>query len=187
MDRRRFIAVGVQAVLYGLVARTTAAHTPYRQWLVYRQRHLLVLTSKADSRSFALGKAVAETLADHLPESRARASRASDGARLASLLSTKQMDLAVMNQADAAALLEGRGAFSAYGPLPLRALYAFDDYLLVCRDDFPAAHAFLVVQALDRNRAALPAANPRVPEAPTGAVPLHAGVAAYLDGRPRGP
>ena len=159
-----------------------SGHTPYRQWKIYRKRYLLILTSKTDGPSYPLGKRVVEILAIYLPASKARVTRAPYTKRIGSLISSKQMDVALLSRKDAVALMEGRDDFRAYGPLELRALFETGGYLLVCRSDFPDAHAYLVVRTLDRHRGELPEA--RVPHALPGAVPLHAGAIAYLEGRP---
>ncbi|MFQ5776045.1 MAG: hypothetical protein ACE5GS_16110 [Kiloniellaceae bacterium] len=181
--RRAFLSGAARAGLLGLAALAASAHTPYRQWLVYRKRHMLIVASKSDREAYRLGAAVAETLAKYLPGSKARPSRAPTKARLASLLSTGQMDVAVLARADAAALAAGAGRFKDYGPLDLRALFALGAHVLVARADFPKAHAFLVVQTLDRNRAELPVAGARLPNTTAEPVPLHSGALAYLEGR----
>jgi hypothetical protein len=51
------------------------AHTPYGQWQVYRRKHLMIGTSKADPPSYPLGRRIVEILVDYLPESSARVTR----------------------------------------------------------------------------------------------------------------
>ena len=63
MLRRKFVQAGLIATVWF----AASAHTPYRQWQVYRQRHLLIGTSKADSPTYPLGQKIAEVLATHLP------------------------------------------------------------------------------------------------------------------------
>ena len=180
MNRRAFLrsAIILGALVFG------SGHTPYRQWKIYRKRYLLILTSKTDGPSYPLGKRVAETLAMHLPASKARVTRAPHTKRIGSLISSKQMDVALLSRGDAVAFMEGRGEFSGAGPVELRTLFEIGAYLLVCRSDFPDAHAYLVVRTLDRHRSDLPDAKARVPDRQTVPVPLHEGVIAYLDGRP---
>ncbi len=183
MRRRTLLAGGLAAAaLLG-----AAAHTPYGQWGVYRKRFLLMLTNRQDPASFALGRQVAEVLAEVLPESLARVSRAPHGERIASLISSKQLDLALMPPDEAAALKAGRPPFADYGPVALMSLVGVGDYLLVCRADFPAAHAFLVAGALSANRRRLTV--PMVPgrkntTAPDPRVPLHPGARLYFTGAP---
>lgn len=168
-------------------AVAVAGHAPYGQWNVYRKRNLLILTSRADAPTFPLGKRVAEVLAAHLPSSKAQVSRAPTRERVASLISTEQMDVAVMSPEDAAALGAGHAPFAAYGPVPLRLLAALDGYLLLCREDFPAPHAYLVAATLSENRAALGGGTAPLDPGAIGAriaVPVHRGARAYFDGRP---
>jgi TRAP-type uncharacterized transport system substrate-binding protein len=180
MNRRVFL--GSALILWALVFGS--GHTPYRQWKVYRKRYLLILTSKTDGPSYPLGKIVAEILANHLPASKARVTRAPHTKRIGSLLSSGQMDVALLSRADALAFKEGRGEFRGSGPVDLRTLFAIGGYLLICRDDFPKAHAYLVARTLDHNRDQLPTSDSRVPSRADNMVPVHPGALAYLRGQP---
>ncbi|MGQ4808838.1 hypothetical protein NKDENANG_02231 [Candidatus Entotheonellaceae bacterium PAL068K] len=189
------VAVGVGlprrvALRFGLIATVwalTSAHTPYRQWSVYRQRHLFILTSKTDGLSYVLGKRVAEILAVHLPNSQARVTRAPYTERVASLISSKQMEVALLSRGNAIAMHHGWPPFADSGPVALRRIIGLGEYLLVCRNDFPARHAYLVAKTLSTNHAEL-----AVPVSPGGggapepeaAVPIHPGALAYFQGRP---
>ncbi len=178
MNRRLLIGLGL-----GVAALLLASgHTPYRQWVVYRKRRLLIGTSRTDAPTYPLGLRVAEVLLAHLPESQARASRATDPWRLASLLATAQFDVAILSKADAAALLEGRPPFAEFGAVALRGLFAFGDHLLVARADFSDRHAYLVSQALAEHGRGIPSAAPA--STSSGAVPPHPGALAYAAGRP---
>lgn len=165
----------------------STGHTPYRQWVVFRERHLFVVTSRTDGSSYELGKRVAEVLATHLPTSRARVTRAPNMERIGSLISTKQFGVALLSRNYAAAMLQGLPPFDEYGPVPLRTIIELGDYLLVCRNDFPARHAYLVVETLSIHHEKLAPAVARKTqnaEEPTAEVPIHPGVSAYLEGRP---
>ena len=178
MNRRRFLSMG----LGGAALVLTSGHTPYRQWVVYRKRRLLIGTSRADTPTYPLGKQVAETLLTYLPESKARASRAPDPWRLASLLSTDQLDVAILSASDAAALLQGRPPFADFGGVALAGLFGFGEYLLVVRADFPERHAYLVSRTLAESGEAIPGA--RALAAGEGVLPVHPGTLAYLQGLP---
>lgn len=182
MNRRAFLK---SALIVGALT-FASGHTPYRQWKIYRQRYLLILTSKTDGPSYPLGKRVAEVLAMHLPTSKARVTRAPHTRRIGSLISSKQMDLAILSRQDAVALLEGRPPFVDHGPVALRALIGLGAYLLVCRDDFPAHHAYLVAETLSTHRADLPVSiSPAASGEPVDAVvPVHPGANAYFHGGP---
>lgn len=173
-----------------VVSVPASAHTPYRQWAIYRKRHLIILTSKTDPPSYPLGKRLANVLAEKLPESKARVARAPHSERIASLISTQQMDLAVMRREEADALMHGRAPFADRGPIPLRVIIDLGDHVLVCRDDFPDSHAYLIAETLSEHGDEL---GDVVPTASTGAassdvgVPVHAGAAAYFAGQPLPP
>lgn len=175
--RREVLRAAAGAAALALGPGLARGHTPYRQWLVYRKRYLHVLAHKGDPRAFALARAVAEILAAALPESRARPSRAADPRRLASLLGTGQMDVAVLAAADAPLLGEGRAPYDSAGPVALDALYRLGDHLLVSRRDFPAAHAYLIVEALERRPDALPADPAGIPADGAAGLALHPGAA----------
>lgn len=181
MERRRLLGLGLAATAW----IATGAHTPYRQWTVYRQRHLVIGTCRADAPTYSLGKKIATTLATYLPESEARVSRAPDQWRLASLISTEQMQVILLSRADAARLVAGDAPFADFGGLPLAALFAFGDYLLVSRPDFPQQHAYLVAQTLAEHATEIPGAQPVTVTGNT--VPIHPGALAYTQGRPLPP
>jgi hypothetical protein len=178
ISRRAFLQVGLVATAWF----ATAGHTPYRQWQVYRRKHLLIGTSRADAPSYPLGQKIAEVLATYLPESSARVTRGPDPWRLASLLTSAQLEVALLSNADVAALRDGRAPFEAFGPTDLNALFAFGDHLLVCRPDFPPHHAYQVVQTLSENAARIAGAMPI--DATASPVAIHAGARAYALGEP---
>ncbi len=167
-----------------------SAHTPYGQWSVYRKRYLLILSNRADPPSHVLGKKVAALLAAELPASKARVSRAPHAERIASLISSKQMDVALMRPDAAAALRKGVPPFQDYGPVRLRTIAGLGEYLLVCREDFAARHAYLIIQTLSANRPALQVAlapSRSAAQAPEPRIPLHEGTLAYVRGAPLPP
>ena len=178
MRRRGFLQTGLVATAW----LAASGHTPYRQWQVYRQKHLLIGTSKTDAPTYPLGQKVAEVLATYLPESSARVTRGPDPWRLASLLTTGQLEIALLSEADVLALRDGRAPFDAFGPTDLNGLFAFGHYLLVCRPDFPAHHAYRVVQTLSENAAGIPGAMSV--DATASPVAIHAGARAYALGEP---
>lgn len=178
MRRRQLLQGGLIATAW--VA--ASAHTPYRQWQVYRQRHLLIGTSKADAPTYPLGQEIARLLATHLPEASARVTRGPDPWRLASLLTSGQLEVVLLSIADTEALRDGRAPFEAFGATELRGLFRFGDYLLVCRPDFPDRHAYQVVGALSEEggiEGGTPAAR--------DPVPIHPGALSYALGEPMPP
>lgn len=151
-----------------------SGHTPYRQWQVYRQKHLLIGTHKADPLSYPLGEEIAQELARRLPDSRARVTRGPDALRLASLLTTGQLDVVLLTAAEVAALAGGRAPFAAYGTTELRTLARHRTYHLIVRPDFPRRHAWRIAEALP----------PMLEPDGTVAAPLHPGVVLFLAGEP---
>jgi hypothetical protein len=179
--RRNLLQFGATLAVWGVAS----AHTPYRQWQVYRRRHLLIGTSKSDAQSYALGKEIVSVLAQHLPESSPRVTRGPDPWRLASLLTTAQLEVVVLTEADVAALRDGRVPFEAFGPTKLRTLFCFGAHWLVVRPDFPDRHAWQVVRTLSQHAEELASAAPAKPAA--SPVPVHPGALAYAAGEPLPP
>lgn len=153
----------------------TSGHTPYKQWDVYRRKHLLIGANKSDPPTYDLGKRIAELLASELPESKARVARAPHAWRLASLLTSDQIQLVLLGAQDLEGLRDGRDGFEAFGPTALRALYRFGDYWLVSTPEFPSEHAALVAQTLAEHGVGL-AKRQGFPEA-NGPIEAHAGIA----------
>jgi hypothetical protein len=178
MQRRRFLASLAAAGGVWLLS----GHSPYRQWKLYRQSHLLLFTTRDDEGSDALGEALAARLREALPDSRAGVGRAPNLQRLASLLSSAQADVAVLKTENALALYRGRPPFADFAPMPLRVLVETQGYQLVCRDDFKERHAYLVAEALTREPRAAPVSVPER-EGDEAGVPTHAGALAFLRGR----
>jgi hypothetical protein len=179
MNRRPFLALLASSAASLLLA----GHTPYRQWKLYRQAHLLIFTTRDDPGSDELGERIAARLRVMLPDSNARVARAPNMARIASLISTNQADVAVLSHANAAALFARREPFGEYAPVALRVLVQTAEYQLVCREDFKPQHAYLVAEALVDDPG-IPALT--VPAGPTGTdeVPTHPGALAFLRGEP---
>ena len=188
MHRRQFPKTAAASSLRSLTGRRhilktaaafgawslTSGHTPYKQWQVYRQKHLLIGANKADPPTYELGKKVAALLERELPESRARVARAPHAWRLASLITSDQLQLILLGEDDLKGLRDGRDGFEAFGPTDLRVLYRFGDYWLVSRPDFPDQHAALITEVLAEHGSGL-AKRQGIPgdQAPA---PVHAAV-----------
>jgi len=160
-------------------ALVLCGHTPYGQWVAYRKKHLLIGCHRADPETYSLAKAVVAELDAHLPAAKARVARAPHAGRLASLLGTEQMEVAVLDATDAAAMAAGSGPFAAYGPVAITLLAPVETKLLVARAGFPDRHAWLVTGAL--------AGTDLTAAAQTGEgslLPWHPGARAFMDGEP---
>lgn len=178
--RRRALKAGVLALAW----LAAGAHTPYRQWTVYRRKHLLLLAHRGDGATYAVARALAAVLVDRLPASKARVTRAPHLHRVASLLATDQLQFAVLHRRDAVTMRRGAPPLDAYGAVALAAIAGIGAHVLVARSDVPARHAWLIAEALD---GATAAGTPVVLPAGEGAaafegLPVHPGAAAYARG-----
>jgi hypothetical protein len=168
------------AVTFATVA--LAAHTPYGQWTVYRRRNLFIVASRTDTRAVELAQKLVQGLLQELPESNARFTRASDPVRIASLLATGQLDVAVVSRNQALQILNGSGDFRAVGSVPLRLLAELGYHLLVTVESFREQHASLVAEAFEHMRLQFPAAAGL---SGTLTIPEHSGVIAYRQRKQR--
>ena len=159
--------------------RVLLAHTPYRQWKVYRQRHLMIGASREDPATYPKAKEIQAFLEKQLPEASARVARARTRRRLADLLATDQIRIILLSVEDAVALRQGRPPFTA--PVEIRILWRFGDHLLVVRPSFSPAHAWMLARSFAERGMALAGASPA--PAPT-AIPLHEGARIARDGGP---
>lgn len=176
MIRRRWLGLAAACWL-GTKASVAPAHTPYRQWSVFRSRHLQIGTSRQDLAGDETGERWAAALRERLPDSRAMVTRAATLWDLCSLVKTDQIRLAVLSHADLAEVAQGRGLFASLHPMPLQVLLADERHVLLARDSLPAHHGFLVASALAT-------ALPGLGLSPARAVPLpvHPGAAAHARG-----
>jgi hypothetical protein len=175
ISRRTVLRAGLAAAGWTLLT----AHSPYRQWIAYRQAHLLLFTTRDDPGSDELGEQLAARLRETLPDSRAQVARAPHMERMASLIVSGQADTAVLTRQHAQNLIDGAPPFADYGPIALRALGTRADYVLVCRPAFRSTHAFLIAAALCTGDTALL----RLP-ALDDSIPPHAGAIAAASGKP---
>ena len=143
--RRRLLGFAATA----LAATPALAHTPFRQWLVYRQKHLLIGAHRGDSRTYELAREVVAALARELPEARARVARGPRPERIASLIGTGQLFLTVLASDQAARMARAAAPFTGYRPTPTHALVDLGgQYLLFAAPGFPVDHARLVTAAV---------------------------------------
>ena len=151
-------------------AAPATAHTPYGQWVVYRQKHLLIGSHRGDLHTYDLALSIVDGLSQELPEAQARVARGPRPERIASLLGTGQLFLAVLSADEADRMAMAKAPFEGYRPTPVQALAQLDaDYLLFAVPEFPDEHAKMVTQAVDH------AGLGHLPES----YGLHAGAAAY--------
>jgi len=180
MHRRRFLTFA--SVSAGWLV--LSGHSPYRQWVVYRDTHLVVVTSRDDPGADELGEKCVAVMREALPDSKAAVGRGPRVQRIASLMSTRQADVGVVSRANALAMYRGTAPFEQYGSIPLRVLVQTTDYMLVCREDFLLQHAYLVAEALMKHGKDLGLTVPGREAAEVGQIPPHAGALAFVEGRP---
>lgn len=185
MKRRQFLSVSAASAGWILLS----GHSPYRQWMVYRETHLIILTSRDDPGADDLGEKFAAIVRGALPDSKAVVGRGPRVQRIASLISTRQAEVGVVSRPNALAMYRGEEPFRQFGAIPLRVLVQTDAYRLVCREDFPPQHGYLLAEALMEHALAERDAGPglSVPgrnAADAGDIPPHTGALAFAEGRP---
>ncbi|HEU4384081.1 MAG TPA: hypothetical protein VFR85_11355 [Anaeromyxobacteraceae bacterium] len=163
----------LRSALVGSAALVLMGHTPYRQWAVYRETHLLIVADGSAAGAAASCEAVVRVIAASLPRSGAAAAEAHSAAETVRLLRSRQLRLGLLLADDAADALLGRGLFAGEPPLPLRALAAVGPYRLVVLDDFPEVRAAEIARALAEQR---PEGAPPVSSS-AAPVPMHPGAA----------
>ena len=180
MLRRTFVraAIGLVGACAG-AGIPALAHTPYRQWVVYRRKHLLIGCHRQDPQTYALARRMVAILEERLPAARARVARAPTPGRLASLLGTDQLDVALLGHADAKAMAAGRDRFAPYGEIALLTIFLHPKYALVGRADIPARHAWLIAHALHESDVDLP-----LPVDASPPLAWHEGARGFLAGQP---
>ncbi len=175
--------LGLRALSAGAAALLLAGHSPYRQWDTFRKARLVLLVSSADETAVRLAQAMAAMYATRLPDSRATHARARDMNDLVRLVASKQLEVALLRESDAAAVLTGAEPFADNGPVALRTLGVLGEHLFVCLEDVPKAAAYILVEALadrwhDLDRGLLLQARGPKPQLALR-VPLHPGAAEF--------
>ena len=180
--RRALLAAALGgAVLLG-PGRALLAHTPYRQWKVYRQRHLMIGASREDAATYPMAKEIQRFLEEHLPEASARVARARTRRRLSDLLATDQIRIVLLSVEDAVALGRGRPPFRS--PVEVRTLWRFGGHAMIVRPSFPPAHAWILARTFEEHGAVLAGSSPSPAHAE---IPLHEGVRIAIRGEPMPP
>ncbi len=180
MNRRQLLCLAASSAGWVLLS----GHSPYRQWIVYRETHLIILTSRDDLGADDLGEKFAAIVRGALPDSQAAVGRGPRVQRIASLISTRQVAVGVVSRPNALAMYRGEGPFRQYGAIALRVLVQNDGYRLVCHNDFLPQHGFLLAEALMENGKDLGLSIPAQGAAGSGDIPPHVGALAFAERRP---
>jgi hypothetical protein len=181
MNRRQFLGLAGAMPAWALLT----AHSPYRQWAIFRQTHLVIITTRDDPAGDELGEACAAIVRAALPDSKATVGRGPRVERIASLMSTGQAEVAITTKAHALDMFHGADRFRDYGAIPLRVLVQSDTHQMICREEFLQQHGYLLAEALVLNGASLRLSVPR--DTPPGGIPPHDGAAAFAQGLPLEP
>jgi TRAP-type uncharacterized transport system substrate-binding protein len=175
MNRRRIL----QAALALAGAALLSGHSPYKQWYAFRSKHLIVVASATDSEALRLADVLAARLAAEIPRSQAIPAEARSVRDVVQLLRTRQLPIGILGRESADAAYAGGTPFEVEGPLALRTMAEFEDYLLVTLDDFPEDKAFEIAgAAAGLPRSLWPPSRKQITsEAPV--IPLHPGAIAF--------
>ena len=176
MNRRR----ALELMLLAAGSTVFGGHTPYGQWVAYRQKHLLIGCHREDAETYRLAREVVAALETHLPSARSRVARAPTPGRIASLLGTGQMEVAVLRWPDAVGMANGGSPFESYGAIALRLIAPVGSRALVVRADFPARHAWLVGHGVSDGGLVVLALGLRAYP-----IPWHSGALAFFMGKPQ--
>ena len=161
-----------------LVPQAARAHSPWGQYAVYRQKHLLVLSTRDDPASYGYSKLLVTAINKSAPEASARPARAVNLERAYNLLRTDQFQFALLSKANIRAMRTATGKFSDKRPVDLRTVYRFDDLEFVVLANFPTRLVSVVTEAVLSNISALPGAAP--PTELLELETLHAGARAAI-------
>jgi len=128
MNRRLFLSLLALSPL-------ASAHSPWGQYTVYRQKHLLIMSSKADSESYPYSEILVNVINQEEPSARARPARARDLNRCYDLFLTDQMQFMLLPKESSEQMREATGLFSSRQPLPMKTVYEFGNLVLSVRSD----------------------------------------------------
>ena len=173
--RRRILLYISGGMVCAWAFNRARAHTLFNQWVVYRQKHLLIGSHRKDLYTYQLANEVATILDDSLPAAKARVARAPTAGRIASLMGTAQMDVAIIHENQAKLMAQGLEDFKPYGKIDLKTLFCFNQYALIGRAEIPEKHAWLITHALSASTA-------RQMDEMKPPLPWHKGTLLYLSG-----
>src|SRR5262252_10712149 len=172
----------LRSLLIGGVALLLMGHSPYRQWYVFRAKHLIVVTDDANPKAFPLAEEVAAAIAARLPESKPMAAKAKTPSDVVKLLRSHQLKLGLLPVDDALEAFQQRGKFSQDEPVALRTLAVLGTYLLVALEDYSKDKAQQIAKALAEHRGSW-----SIPDGPLAKgkppIPFHPGALEFYEGR----
>ena len=169
------------------VAWIGSGHAAYRQWIVYRSERLMIVAGRMEPEAFPLTKSLADDLRVTIPEARAEATRTPTLRHITRLLSSRQIEVAVVTEEQAGTMARGEGEASRDGPVPLRVVaFLAAPYVLICHAEFQRDQVYLMLYGLLDERASgmvregLTTLGPAAARANGLRIPLHIGAREYL-------
>lgn len=154
MLRRTFIA----SFPLALGETVAFAHSPWGQYAVYRQKHLLILSTRDDKTTYPFSKLLVNAINMEAPKAKARPARARDLERAYDLLRTDQFQFAILSKSNIDAMRTATGQFAGGEPVDLRTIYRFDTLDFVVRADLPKKLVAIVAHAVMAGLPSLPGA-----------------------------
>ena len=136
------------------------AHSPWGQYAVYRQKHLLVLSTRDDADSYGYSRLLVDVINISAPEASARPARAINLERAYNLLRTDQFQFVLLSTANIEAMRTATGAFAGKPPVDLKTIYQFDQLEFAVVAHFPDELVAVVTDAVLSYITALPGALP---------------------------
>ena len=152
MKRRSFLFATL------LAAPSVFGHSPWGQYVVYRQKHLLIMSSKTDPNSYPYSEVLAEALNRAEPSSKARPARAKSLERCYNLFSTNQMQFMLLPRDATVQMMLGSGEFAGKPPLLMFTIYEFGDLVLSVHPEIESNIIRIVTHAVLEQLAYLPSA-----------------------------
>ena len=135
------------------------AHSPWGQYQVYRQKHLLILSSRDDEPSYPFSKILADYLAAAVPSSKARPARAINIKRVYNLLLTNQFQFVLLSRDKIDMMRKAVGEFIDHEKVDLRTVYIFGELEFAVRADFPEELVAIVTHGIMESLSKLPQAS----------------------------
>jgi hypothetical protein len=146
-------------IIYLFVYLVFSAHSPWGQYLAYREQHLLIMSTREDLPTYPYSKTLVNVINKQLPEASARPARARTFRRVQGLFSTNQMPLLLLSKKNAKALIKGKGVFKKFGSAEAKIIYYFDDLVLLAQPSFPDKFAWLLTNAIIKGEGELKGAT----------------------------
>ena len=168
-----------KVIVFFLFYIILSSHSPWGQYLAYREQHLLIMSTREDAPTYPYSKILVEVLDEVLPEASARPARARTFKRVQSLFSTNQMPLVLLSKKNAIDLINGEGPFKQYGSADAEVVYFFDDLVLLAQPKFPNRFSWLLTEAIIKAGLKLPGA--KSPLENEKIIKIHSGTLMFLN------